>query len=1042
MKKIYLLIFVLVLTGNDGFCAITFNSEPGPDDIYFSDLFSDSEPNATWYQLKTMSTSGAEDFVDTSAFNAYGKGWIESNDLSQLRVDFSQADDSVLKVGRWDSTTLETIWSSASINFSTVAGSDITTQVTQDQPFHQMFTDRNIAPGTWYQLWIGNADGTSGEFVDTTLYYSGGKGWIRAEDIHKIMFQAPGAGKTIELWVRVYTKQTKTFGWEHWTVFHTGDGKYDLSGSVTAAANMAIDSDVNDPDAPYAPNNSAEQAQALSTPVTLGGYVNRPRTGSIGSSYFSGDINDVFKVNLLAGDYIILNIAELFRTNLDIYLYDANTLELIDSSVSITDTESIQVVQSGSYLIQVQARRNASNYTLTIGQINTTARSTGLKLSDLFVPSEIIIKFKETKGQTILNQTNVVTSLKLKLKAGGHGGPRLFTMDESPAKKQVSGAISSKATGLLAKALITSEDEAKLATLNKIAALRDRSDVEMAEPNYIRYAYTTPNDEYYPYQWHYPLIHLPEAWEVTTGSNNVVVAVIDTGVLMDHPDMTGQIAGGYDFISSLTLSLDGDGIDPDPDDPGDESQGGSSFHGTHVSGTIAANSNNDKGVAGVSWNSLIMPIRALGKGGSGTSYDILQSVRYAAGFDNDSGTVPDQPADIINLSLGGGSYSSSENTLFSEVRDSGIIVVAAAGNSATSQPSYPAAYDGVVSVSAVGINANLAPYSNFGSTVDVTAPGGDYATDLNGDGYADGVLSTSADDSTGDIQPVYTFYQGTSMAAPHVAGVAALMKAVRPSMTPEEFDGFLNSGAIVEDIGSPGRDDLYGHGLINANKAVLAAKNSGSITALSTAPNSLTMGTADQTAVLTLSKIGDGPLSVSSISKTADWLAISEDQVDEDGLGTYRVTVDRNGLTPGIYNTTIDIESTENTAAVTVKMQVTNNIVAPDAGMQHILLMDLDTGEIVDIISTPGEDGIYDYQFSDVSMGSYNIFTGTDSNNDGYIGDTGESFGAYLSTDQVTAIDVESDMTGLNFVTEFNVDILELEAQQPVQPIQIMKSRD
>jgi serine protease len=1044
MKRLFLLVLVLVFPVKESFCMISFNANPGTGDIYFSDLFTDSEPGATWYKLKTMSGSGVEDAVDTSALNVYGKGWIEAKDLGLLRVDFAQADDTVLKVGRWDDTTREITWSSGLVDFSSAAGGDITTQVDGDTPFHEMFNDWNVASGTWYQLWIGSADGTSGEYADTTAYYSGGKGWIRAEDLHRIIFPAPGDGNTVDLWVRVFTKESGYFEWEHWSITQPDDGKYTLNGTISAAANMAIDSDVNDPNAPYAPNNTAAQAQVLGTPVTLGGYVNRPKTGNPGASYISGDINDVFRVELLAGDYIILNIAELFRTDLDIYLYDADTMTLVDSSVSVTDTEVIEVTRSGSYLIQVQARRKASNYTLTIGQINTSNRSSGLKLSDRFIPGEIIVKMKEEKGSMKLNQSEMLGNLRLRLKAGGTGRSRLLVMEENPAMKITGSGVSgnsSAQTGPLSDAVITVEQSAKLFTLNKIARLRDREDVEMAEPNYVRTAMLVPDDEYYSYQWHYPLIHLPEAWDVSTGSSNVIVAVVDTGVFMDHPDITGQITGGYDFISSISLSLDGDGIDPNADDPGDQSQGGSSFHGTHVSGTISAKTDNSSGVAGISWKSRIMPLRVLGKDGVGTSYDILQSVRYAAGLENDSGKVPDQTADIINLSLGGGSYSNSENTLFSQIRDSGIIVVAAAGNSASSQPSYPAAYDGVVSVSAVGFYARLAPYSNFGSTVDVAAPGGDYSTDLNGDGYVDGVLSLSADDATGDTQPVYTFYQGTSMAAPHVAGIAALMKAVRPSLTAEEFDGLLESGAIVQDIGSPGRDDLYGYGLIDAEKAVIAAMDSSEITVLSTAPSSLSMGTTDRTAELILSKIGEGPLSITSISETADWLEISPDQVDEDGLGTYVITVDRDGLKEGIYKAAIDIDSTENSAVVTVEMRVNSAVLVPDAGLQYILLVNRDTGEVVDTLFTSGEDGIYNYQFNEVLQGNYHIFAGTDSNNDGYIGDTGEAFGAYISTDQVTAVDVASDRPDLNFFTEFGVDILELETLSTMEALKIIKQK-
>ncbi len=262
---------------------------------------------------------------------------------------------------------------------------------------------------------------------------------------------------------------------------------------------------------------------------------------------------------------------------------------------------------------------------------------------------------------------------------------------------------------------------------------------------------------------------------------------------------------------------------PTPTTRAIRSSGGSSFHGTHVAGTIAAHTNNALGVAGVGWDSArIMPLRAIGVGG-GVSWDIIQAVRYAAGLPNDSGTVPERPADIINLSLGGDVYSEVEEAIFQEVIAKGVIVVAAAGNAANSEPSYPAAYNGVISVSAVDYLSSPTYYSNFGPQIDVAAPGGDNSVDLNGDGYPDGVWSTMGNDASGQIEMVYRPLQGTSMAAPHVAGVAALMKGLWPAMDPNAFNALLVGGAITDDLGQPGRDDRYGHGLINAQKALLAA---------------------------------------------------------------------------------------------------------------------------------------------------------------------------------------------------------------------------
>jgi serine protease len=191
------------------------------------------------------------------------------------------------------------------------------------------------------------------------------------------------------------------------------------------------------------------------------------------------------------------------------------------------------------------------------------------------------------------------------------------------------------------------------------------------------------------------------------------------------------------------------------EDPGDLAFGQrSSFHGTHVAGTIGAATNNGGGVAGVAWGVTLVPLRVLGLGG-GTSYDVLQAVRYAAGLANDSGTS--HPVDVINLSLGGGGFSSTEQSVYTQARNAGVIVVAAAGNDDSSQLFYPASYAGVVSVSAVDLRLLKAPYSSFGAAVDVAAPGGDTSIDRNGDGYGDGVLSTLFDELAGLFG--YAFYQ-------------------------------------------------------------------------------------------------------------------------------------------------------------------------------------------------------------------------------------------------------------------------------------------
>jgi len=717
----------------------------------------------------------------------------------------------------------------------------------------------------------------------------------------------------------------------------TGTAAFAVSGEITVAANTAIDSDVNDPAAPYASNDLIDSAtglidldlvQRVSRLVTVGGYVNQPGQGTDGRSFATGDISDYFVVDLTAGQTITLNTAES-GSNIDLFLYmDQDFDSPVASSTSTSEAvEFIRVGFPGTYFIEVRAVSGASNYTLNITAATAGLQADAFAVENDFVPGEVIVGFKDAGGRAIsAGLTSAgMTPTGLTPKAGQPGRAMLFGLSGASAKAQARSRLS-LTPGSDSPLALDPELQRKLETLTAITELRNRADVAYAEPNYIRRQQRSPSDEFFVRQWHYPLINLPEAWDTTTGEPDVIAAVIDTGILFDHPDLSGRLtATGYDFVSDADRALDGDGLDPDPSDTGAQNPGSSTFHGSHVAGTIAAQTDNSLGVAGAGWNTRIMPVRALGQYlgyyGVGTNYDIMQAVRYAAGLENDSGTVPSPKADIINLSLSGSVYSFLEQIVYDEVRAAGIIIVAAAGNGASGQPMYPAAYDGVLAVSAVDINEQPAWYSNYGSYVDLAAPGGDLSVDLNGDGNGDGVLSTAASmDLDRNLNYGYSFLEGTSMAAPHVSGVIALMKAVNPGLTPDDLDDLLVGGSITRDLGDAGRDDLYGFGLIDAQKAVLAAAPA----LLTVSPASLDFGTELSSADLTADKIGPGPLAVLSVSDDAAWLSTAKDPAAGDGdfPVQYSVQVDRTGLAPGDYGATISFESDNNTVAVPVTMTV------------------------------------------------------------------------------------------------------------------------
>ncbi|HEV7578297.1 MAG TPA: S8 family peptidase [Caldimonas sp.] len=351
--------------------------------------------------------------------------------------------------------------------------------------------------------------------------------------------------------------------------------------------------------------------------------------------------------------------------------------------------------------------------------------------------------------------------------------------------------------------------------------LRSDPRVLSVEPDELMHPLLVPNDTMYAQQWHYyePQggIDLPGAWDITTGSASITIAVVDTGVL-PHSELAGRVVAGYDFISDVAAANDGDGRDGNAADPGDYGCNGanSSWHGTHVAGTIGAASNNGTGVTGINWVSKIQPIRVLGRCGGYTS-DIVDGMRWAAGIAVPGVPANPTPARVENLSLGGGgACSATFQSAIDDVVARGTVVVVAAGNSnADAANTQPASCNNVIAVAATTRNGGRASYSNYGAKVAIAAPGG---------GGNDGVLSTLNTGATTPGADSYAWFQGTSMATPHVAGVASLMLSVNPAMTPAEVLARLRQSAraFPTGTGSDCTTAICGAGIVDA-AATLAA---------------------------------------------------------------------------------------------------------------------------------------------------------------------------------------------------------------------------
>ena len=785
-----------------------------------------------------------------------------------------------------------------------------------------------------------------------------------------------------------------------------------ISGAASVSSGTQIDSDVNESSVINVGNNDFASAQKIFSPGVLGGYVNQPNSGASGNLFASGD-DDYFLVSLSAGESILLTISDTAEgQDLDMELYDASRV-LVDDSVSTGNTESVQAAASGEFYVRVVAFSGASNYVLTLGASSATyvggAKAESLSSFDAFVPNQVIVELGE-KADSAMSEMR--QSMRL-VKGQKLNQPLLMNFDGVEARSAAINRVN-KGFSAMQNSGTSQRQRTKQETLWAIKALARRSDIERAEPNYWRQPLATPNDPMYVEQWHYPQIRLPDAWDVTTGSPNVTVAVIDTGILSKHPDFAGQLVAGVDMISDAENAGDGDGVDSNPEDAGDKELGdsSSSFHGSHIAGTVAAATNNSVGIAGVAWGSRIMPVRALGRSG-GDAFDVIQSIRFAAGLSNVSGNLPTRRADVINLSLGGTGFSQSEADAITAARDAGVIIVAAAGNSGTSEMEYPAAYDGVVSVAATSQTNALASYSNFGATVDVAAPGGEMGEDVNADGFPDGILSTVGSDRDNALTYGYRRYEGTSMAAPHVAGVAALMKAVHADLTPAIFDQMLMEGRISDDLGPEGRDDQFGYGLINAFKAVTTAQQlvSGTLQplppALVASPGTINFGVVNTQLVLSLTNAGGGDLKISGVSDDADWLIVTASSTNAAGLGSYRISANRSGLAVGEYTANVLFSSSVGELSVPVNLQVSATSFSSSAGVLFALLQDPESEETRSVQRlTNSGDGVYQIDLRDVAPGTYELVVGSDMDNDSFICDAGEACGTYPTLNDEQPIEI------------------------------------
>lgn len=783
----------------------------------------------------------------------------------------------------------------------------------------------------------------------------------------------------------------------------SGPDTYELSGTIRTAALHRVDSDTNDPESTPGDNNTPATAQPLPVPSITGGFVAAP--GTLSRFGPAGDEWDFYSVELEAGQQALLHFPSSRSINLDLLLLDASE-NVIDASRGTRHSERVVAPEDGEYFVAVEARRGTAGYQLRIdGPWQTPSisamASPSPRASEAFAPGEMIVHTRteiSTAGRAPDDApaTTMAAEAGLQALAGATSREQLWRIPEGRAELAMSALGAPPASGPHpARGWADRTTEARDRTLRVIQALQNHPEVVSAAPNYYVTAQNLPDDPRQSEQWFHDTIELPEAWDITTGGSageDVIVAIIDTGLHRDHEDMdSGRLLPGQTFLQD--------------DDPGDIRP-----HGTHVTGIIGAHTDNGIGVAGISWHAELMPVRTLDGDGRGTVYDMLQGVRYAAGLDNDSGEKPDRPADIINLSLGqeGGTPSETAADLFHEVRELDILTVASTGNSGAEDIALPADYADVLAVGATDRDDRRAPYSNYGTGLDLVAPGGL----MTSAGDPDGILSTWEPDT-------YAFKQGTSMATAVVSGTLALGRAVNPDLGPPGVRYLLETGELTEDLGAQGWEPETGWGRIDAHRTVQAFADFDADDLpprLSAQPPGLAFGYTQSVQELELRNSGTGDLALDEIGVTAEWLQIEPRRIDDDGLGVYELRASRERVDPGRHTARIEA-SADNGDRVEIPVELHAASPDPEHDTVGRVVVELhDANETLVARTTASrEDGAYRYRFTGIAEGEYRVTATTRMTGSSVACGATEACGTWPSTLRPADLELDRDRHDVDF---------------------------
>lgn len=779
------------------------------------------------------------------------------------------------------------------------------------------------------------------------------------------------------------------------------------------------------------PNDTVAQAQVLPpiqprSTVTVAGEV-----GIFGTRQGRTDTTDAFRIRCHDAQVVTLTLTAstdgVAVGNFDLAAFDTATSASLGASATLSNPEVVTFTLPAETPADVVVTCAVGDgaYVLRIATADPPpAMFTAGSLASVLYESSSVRAAELASNQRTAPSFDAAVYL-MDAPECAPGRLLLRTLDAASARRLAArvGATVVRRTGggsFVLEMACSARDLAAREALAAAATLQGDGEVETVEPDWIVRPLGEPDDASFQRQWNLAAIGCASAWDVTKGSASIVVGVIDTGIAA-HPDLDTQRVPGFDFVSDPTYGADGDGRDTDPTDPGGHEQldGTSEYHGTHVAGIVAARQGDQFGVSGVAPGCRIMPLRASGVTG-GTISDLSDAIRYAAGLTVPGPAAPlAAPLRIINISLGTSLDSTELSSACQAAADAGVLIVAAAGNDG-GPVLFPAAYTSAFAVGAVDGRLVHASYSNTGPSLECLAPGGKSDRDVAADGFGDGILSTVRDETRLPSTASHVYYGGTSMAVPHVAGVAALVLSVDPTLSLAALRTTLLS--TCRDLGVAGFDDTNGFGLIQAGEAVrLALSNKGTPR---TDPPSLALSSravripeGQTTATVYVNNAGGGTLTITSVVPSTDdglpWLSgfrTAASPGDPSNTTLVIAAVDRTGLSTGFHAGSLLIRNGAVPLGVLrVVLEVGDS---PLDGVSFSLTaIDDATGVVVKSGFAIPETG-YRFALRGVPEGRYRLRAGTDLDRDGLFCEAndwcGQLGGAIPGTVQVIAGQVAS----------------------------------